>query len=272
MEFLTILLSGLLALVSPVNLATDSIVEGAIRSRFDHVEQLQVRVDNAPNYQIVQGKVERVRIAGRGLWLTPEMRIGVLEVETDPINLDLQRLRQGNQPSPRAVLRQPVQAAVHLVLTESDLNQALQSPAVMAQLRRLSSRFLGSSVEGYEFLNPRVEMLGNNRVRLQVDVREGATQPQVVIVESGLSLVAGHRLELLDPAVSINGIPLPNQVAQGFARGISNRFDLRILEEAGITARLLKLNVNTGELDLAAFVRLDSLNQLSTPSTGTDRQ
>src|SRR4028119_714304 len=104
MEFITILLSGLLAVLSPVNLVADKVTEGAIRARFNKIEQLQVRVDNAPNYQIVQGKVERLRIAGRGLWLTPDIRIGALELETDPINVDLQRLRQGGQKSARESL------------------------------------------------------------------------------------------------------------------------------------------------------------------------
>src|SRR4028118_813800 len=106
MEFFTILLSGLLAVLSPVNLVADKVTEGAIRARFNKVEQLKVRIDNAPNYQLIQGKVERVRIAGRGLWLTPDIRIGALEVETDPINVDLQSLRQSDNRSPRASLRQ----------------------------------------------------------------------------------------------------------------------------------------------------------------------
>jgi hypothetical protein len=103
-------------------------------------------------------------------------------------------------------------------------------------------------------------MLGDDRIRLQVDVREGETQPQAVIVESGISITAGHQLQLIDPTISINGIALPTQVVAGFAGAISNRFDLRTLEEAGITARLLGLEVNTGELEVAAFVRLDASN------------
>ena len=95
MEFFTILLSGLLAIVAPIGVVTDKIIANNLRSRLNKVEQLQVRVDNAPSYQLVQGKVERVRIAGRGLWLTPDIRIGALEIETDPLNVDLQRLRQG---------------------------------------------------------------------------------------------------------------------------------------------------------------------------------
>ena len=264
MEFLTILLSGLLALVSPVGLVTDKVVESNLRSRFNKVEQLQVRVDNAPSYQLVQGKVERVRIAGRGLWLTPEIRIGTLELETDPVNLDLQRLRQRSQGSPRASLRQPLQTGVRLVLTEDDINKALQSPAVAARLRLVGSRLLGGSPERYEFLNPRVDLLGNNRLRFQVEVQEKEAQPLAIMVESGLGITAGHSLQLIEPAVSVNGRALSPQLVAAFTRRLSDRFDLRTLEEAGITARILQLTATQGELEIAAFVRVDGSNPAST--------
>jgi hypothetical protein len=260
MEFLTILLSGLLALVSPSGLAIDKVIANNFRSRLNKVEQLQVRVDNAPSYQVVQGKVERVRIAGRGLWLTPDIRIGALEVETDPLNIDLQRLRQGGQKSPKAALRQPAQAGVRLALTEADINKALQSPAVMARLRVLGSRLLGGSPERYEVLNPRIGFLGNNRIRFQVELLQKDAETVALMVESGLSFTAGHSLKLLEPAVSVNGRSLSPLLIAGFSEGLSRRFDLRTLEEAGITARVLQLKIDTRELEVAAFVRVDSSN------------
>ena len=261
MEFLTILLSGLLAVVSPVGVVIDKVIESNFRSRLEKVEQLQVRVDNAPSYQALQGKVEKVRIAGRGLWLTPNVRIEALEMETDPINLDLQRLRQGNEESPRASFRQPVQAGLRLVLTEADLNQTLQSPTVKARLRSVASRLLGGTPERYEFLNPRVDLLDNDRIRFQVEVQETNAELLAITVESGLSIVAGRSLQLIEPAVSINGKVLSPVLVGGFAGGIGNRFNLRTLEDAGITARLLELDINAEELELAAFVRVDPLSQ-----------
>lgn len=255
MEFLTIFLSALLAIVSPVGLITDSLVENALRSRLDKVEQLQVRIDNAPNYQLVQGKVERVRFAGRGLWLTPEIRIDALDLETDPINVNVQRLRQ----SPRDALQQPLQAGVRLVLTESDINQALQSPAVAERLQQVGSRLLGGSPERYQFFNPRVEFLGSNRLRIQVDVQD-RNETLAIIAESGLTLVAGQRLQLINPVVSVNGSPLPPPLVAGLAQGVSDRINLRSLAEAGIIARLLQLDITLGELALAAFVRVDAVN------------
>ncbi|RKH75069.1 DUF2993 domain-containing protein, partial [Corallococcus praedator] len=118
MEFLTILLSALIGLVSPVGLVADRLAEDQIRNQFDSVEDLQVRIDSVPSYRLAQGRVDRVRIAGRGLSIQPNLRIAALEVETDPIAVDL---------SEGVELEAPLQAGVRIVLTQEDLTQALRS-------------------------------------------------------------------------------------------------------------------------------------------------
>ncbi|HBL13513.1 MAG TPA: DUF2993 domain-containing protein [Cyanobacteria bacterium UBA11162] len=257
MELFTILLSGLLTILSPPGLIIDSVAENAIRSRFEKVEQLQVRVDNTPNYQLLNGNIEQVRIAGRGLWLTPTIRIDALELETDPINVDLQRLRQRTQDSPAASLQEPLQAGVRLVLTEADINQALNSPNVADQLQQIASRFSRNAAQRYQFINPQVDLLENNRVRFQVEAVEGNAPPLTIVIESGLSIKSGHSLQLIEPVLSVDGKALPSPLVQGFASGISNRFNLRSLEDAGITARLLKLEIDTETLEIATFVRFE---------------
>jgi hypothetical protein len=271
MEFLMILLSTLLALVSPVGLAIDTIAENTLRSRLSKVEQLQVRVDNAPSYQLVQGKVERVRIAGRGLWLTPDIRLDTLELETDPLDLDLQRLR-GNQSSPKQSLRKPLQTGIRLVFTEEDINKALLSPTIAAQLRQLGSSLSGESGEPYELVNPQVDFLDNNRLRFQVDLQRKDAETLTLVVESSLKVVAGYRLNLIEPVATLNGQSLSPFIVEGFAEGISKRYDLRSLEESGITARVLQLKVDSRELEVATFVRLDASKEVSAASEGARLQ
>lgn len=65
MEFLTILLSALLGIVSPAGFVLDRVAETAIRNQLDSAEELSVRIDNTPSYRALQGRVDRVRIAGR---------------------------------------------------------------------------------------------------------------------------------------------------------------------------------------------------------------
>lgn len=259
MEFFTILLSSLITLVSPVGLVVDQVAENAIRDQFESVEQLQVRVDSAPSYQIAQGKAEKVRIASRGVFPVKEFRIAALEIETDPIDVNPRRLDK--QPFDR-----PLQAGVRLVVTQADINQALRSPTLTKRLQNLGIGLLDASdakqVQRYDFLNPQVTFLPNNRIRLQAELQEqGYPERLRIVVESGLSVISGRRLQLLDPQVLVNDEAVPEEIVDAIAEGISERFDLRTFEKSGITARLLQFNVVPEQgLEIAAFVRAESLS------------
>jgi hypothetical protein len=108
MEFLTILLSSLLGLIVPVGIVIDQTASSNIRSRFLKIEELQVRIDNLPTHQLLQGRINRVRIAGRSLQLRHRgIDITALELETDAIELDIHN-RTRKQPK----LKQPLQVGL----------------------------------------------------------------------------------------------------------------------------------------------------------------
>lgn len=256
MEFITIVLSGLLGLVSPAGLVIDRTARNAIRSQFGKVEQLQVRVDNAPSYQLLQGKVERVRIAGRGLELKrQDIRIAVLELESDPINFERRSL---GRRLPK--LKQPFQAGVRLVLTKQDINRFLQSRQLTVRLRNLGINKLQYS--RYNLVNPQVKFLENNRIRFQVELTEEDVLPLAITVESGLSLVAGRQIQLVEPAIWVNGEAVPSQFVSAIQTNISKQLELSNLERYGLGARLLKLKVSQDELEIAAFLRVEPSSRL----------
>ncbi len=256
MEFFTILVSGLLGLITPVGVVIDRTAENAIRSQFAKVEQLQVRVDNAPTHQLLQGKVEKVRIAGRSLQLKQQnVRIALLELETDEIELDPNSLEQ-NFPK----FKRPLQAGVRLVLTQEDINKLLQSPEFLARLRKfqIGNSSDSKSASVYNFVNPKVELLANNRLIFQVELQEeGEDKPLLILVNTGLSIVDGRQIQLVDPIVSINGIKFPSQFLDGYVNNISQQLDLRNLEGDGLQVRILKLKMKPTELEIAAFLRIE---------------
>ncbi|RUR84265.1 DUF2993 domain-containing protein [Chlorogloeopsis fritschii PCC 9212] len=256
MELLTILVSGLLGLIVPLGLVIDTTAENVIRSQLARAEQLQVRVDNAPTHQLLQGKVESVQIAGRSLQLKQQnINIAVLELETDEIELDPSSFRQ---KLPK--LKQPLQAGVRLVLNQEDINKLLQSPEFLSRLRKFniggSSESESSSV--YNFINPRVEILANNRLIFQVELQEENQEKALAIkVESGLSVVAGRQFQLIDPVVLVDGEEFPPQFLNNVVNNINQRLDLRNLEGDGLQVRILKLDMKPSKLEIAAFLRIE---------------
>lgn len=256
MEFLTILLSGVLGLVAPVGLVVDRTALNAIRSGLSQAEDLVVRVDNAPSYQLLQGKVERVRIAGRGLKLgQQDIRIAALDLETDAIDLEPHSLK--NRP---LKLRRSFQAGVHLVLEQQDINQALHSPAVLAILDDLDIPQFGADEDSdasSKFVNPRVELLPNNRLRFQVELTAANQQPLSILVESGIGVASGQKIQLVEPVVYVNQEAVTGQFVNAIANNLSKRLDLSSLEMYGLRARILQLKVNPQQLEIVAFLRVE---------------
>ncbi len=256
MEFLTILLSSLLGLVSPTSLVVEKVATNAVRSQFAQVEKLQVRIDNPPSQQLLQGKVQRIRIAGRGLQLKqPAIRLTVLELETDPIDLDISSLGQG-----KPKLEQPLQAGIRLVFSSQDINQALKSKAVVDKLQNLGLNILqppSSEQQRYNAINPRVEVLPN-RLRLQVELIEVNAPPLAIKVELGLKVIAGRQIQLVDPVIYVNQEEVPEQIVGAIASSLNKQLNLANLEAYGISAKILKLVVSQEKFEIAAFVRLDN--------------
>lgn len=273
MDGLTIALSALLSLLSPAGLLLEGLSETALRDRLDAVEDLRVRVDNVPTHQIFQGRVDRVRIAGRGLTFKQiPLKIALLEVETDPIDFDLQNLENG---LPQA-LQQPLKAGIRLILTEEGLNQALQpsggnrsgiAPTEHAEVEdlpqsdRADSSHPGWAIGNYTLFHPQIDFLEDSRWRIQVEIQEG-DQPQraTIVIESGLEVRKGHQLVFVAPLVLANGEVVPPQLLDALFGGQERVLDLDRLTPPNLTIRLLEWHLTPDRIELAAFVRLERKN------------
>lgn len=252
MEILTIVLSSLLGLVSPVGVVTDQVATAVIRKQLASVEALRVRIDSTPNYQIVQGKVDRIRIAGRGVFPIKDLRLAVVELETDPVNLNRRRLQRG-----KFRLQEPFRAGVRLVVTEADINRALRSPTVLKRLQTLAGNLLGGSAGDYIVQNSQVEFLANQRVRLQTQLQSpDSTESLAIELESGLDIVSGRQLRLLQPTVQLNGSPVPESIVAAVTARLPEILDLRQLESSGVTVRVLQFKLDRDHVELATFVQV----------------
>jgi hypothetical protein len=262
MELITILLSGITALFSLTGVVVDKNVETAFLSQIDRAEQLQVRTDNAPVHQILSGKINKVRIAGRGLWVSKDLRVDTLEIETDPIAVNLKANPSDAKDTPSSAFQQPVQAGVKLKFNEADLNNFLKSPDAIARLQKITTSTLGGAAasslnKDYQITNPQVRFLSNNRVGIKAELQDpGSGEKLPISLETGVSVIGGRKFQLVEPTAMVGGTPVPPFLLAGLTTGIGEQFNLDILTARGLTARILQFKVHPQELELAAFVRI----------------
>lgn len=282
MEILTILLSGLLSLASGGGLVLDAITANQIRSQVVSLEEQAIRVDNSPSYQIAQGKVQKVRIATRGVIIKPDLRISVLELETDQVNLDPSKLKFKSIDGLRESLKEPLQGAVKLILTEVDLNKALQSPEIMANLQKALNRLIvrkaGSTNIAYQLSDLQIKLLPANRLGVQFKLSRPVTNSELkstnntprvsptssrsrelaMALELEVQVLNGKIIRLIKPEGTVNGRPMSPRLLKGFAEGISDRLNLNVLETNGILARILQLQIDEDKLELVSFAILET--------------
>ncbi len=261
MELLTIILSGVLGLFSSLGIVVDKNVDLALRSQMDRVEQLEVRSDNAPSYQIINGKINKLRIAGRGLWVVKDLRIDTLEVETDPLAINLKDVQEDGQNLRSSSLQKPIQAGVRLKFTEDDLNNYLKSPDAIARLQKMTTSTLGSAGSSlgkdYQIVNPRVRFLANNRAGIKADLQDaGSGEKLNVDLETSVNIIGGRKFQLVDTVAKVGETPVPAFILSGLTTGLAEQLSVDMLEQRGLTARILQFKSSPQQLELAVFVRL----------------
>ncbi len=281
MEILTIVLAGLLGIGSSGGIILDRIAQGTISSQVISVEQQAVRIDNQPNYDAALGKLARIRIASRGIRIKPGIRIASLDLETDPLAVKLAKIKLSNIDRLRESLAAPAAGAVKVVLTQKDLNQALQSTEIQAQLQNTLNRLIaskaGSTNISYQLSDVQLELRPQNR--LQISFKLSRPRPNLPLRSTSstgtseaknpsrelaislrltLKVIDGKQVRLLDPQGTVNGRPMSSRLLNGFATGISDRLNLNTLSADGILARILQLEINEDNLQLISFVRLET--------------
>jgi hypothetical protein len=259
MELIIALLTTIMAVVSPVGAAVDQLAEDALRDQIAGAEELHVRIDNVPSYQILNGRVDHVRLAGRGIYPLqfPDLRIDTIDLETDTVDVDLGQLQQGELK-----LDEPAQAALRLGLRADDLNRFLQSAMVQQWLDQLRFNLPGPGGEReqnrYGLAHPSLEFLDGDRFRIVVDLEDRLTAESIPIeVELGLDIINGHQLELIDPKIVIEGEEAPPELIASLVAGANQQLTLRMLEQSGIIARIIEFEIRNNELDIAVFAKVE---------------
>jgi hypothetical protein len=117
-------------------------------------------------------------------------------------------------------------------------------------------------------VNIKVSFLENNRLQTQVQLQQKSEDSELpdqlkIVVETGIKVNQGKSLELIDPTASLNDRKISSRILKSVIGSVSDRLDLSRFENQGIIARLLKLEINPQEINIAAFIRLNPVNPLS---------
>lgn len=267
MEWLTIILTGILASLTSTGLVLDQVITNNLRNQIQDVEILAVRIDNVPTHQILQGKINKIRIASRGLEPIDNIRIDTLEIETDPIAINLAS-DFNNLTAVRQALEKPLQGGIRLGIQEVDINLALTADNIKSRLQTIIDRLLPAGSPSFQIEEIAINFLEDQRIQGTVSLKQVNQNNQEIGVLSlefitGIEVIEGRSLRFIEPQASLNNRQLSSRFLSGILNGVSENFSLKSLEKQGITLRILHNEIEEEQLNLALFFRLDPLVQMS---------
>ncbi len=267
MELVTVILSGLLTLISPVGIVVEETIADRIRSQVQSIDELKIRVDNIPSYQIIAGKVDRLRLSSQGIQVNPDFRIASLDLETDPIDIDLQGIQTINSSEYLAeYLQKPARIVLKIGFNEIDLNVALRSNQIRQLIEEKIAELLPPKEDGtptrLKIQDLQVDLETNNRIAIAATVQNPRSTPEnpsfsQINLEFGIKTSNGRILEISEPTGRVNDKKLRESILRTFAKRFAERLDLRQLESAGIFVRVLQLDLEPNQLNFVTFIKID---------------
>jgi hypothetical protein len=239
--------------------ALSEVAEKRISAQLDEVENLDVDV-RTNLLKMVQGQVDSVSIAGQGLVMQKDIRVHELEVRTDGVAIDLLSAILG-----QIELNQPVDATARLVLTEQDINRALNSDYISSKFQGLEVN-VDDEIVTLEPQQMKIHLPGGGKVRFKGTMllhEKGNTR------QFGFNAAFVPRTDtqpvMLEEFNCSEGEGISLELTVALMSKLRELLNLPYFEVEGIALRVKQLEVHEGSLTVhtQAYVRqIPELNRI----------
>lgn len=225
--------------------AISKVAEMGIASQLDEVEELNVDIRTDPG-KLVQGQVDSVVIEGKGMVMQQDLRVEAIEINTDKIGINPLSVVFGD-----IELTRPTEAETHVVLTQDDLNRALNSDYLRSKMQDLKITVEGKPVT----IKPEritLTLPGDRKFVLDATMLVLQTGETKHIHATAIPHIKdrGERISL--EILSAQGQGLDSELVTALLNELTELLDLRNFELQGMSLRLKDLDVQSERLVLEA--------------------
>ena len=230
--------------------ALNKIAELALSSQLENAERLEVKINTAPE-KLASGELESLLIDGEGLVIEPDLRVQILEIVMSAIAVDPLKALTGN-----IELTQPTEGSARLILTETDLNRALNSPELRAKIDVLDT-YLSTEKIKLTVPQKRCQLRQDGKIAVEAVVElQPSGKTEEVAFTTTLKIAPGGRSVVLENIQYEPGKEVSQDLTQAFLDKAAKMLDLRNFEKQGLALSINHLTVEAGRIILSAAANM----------------
>ncbi|HEY9634024.1 MAG TPA: DUF2993 domain-containing protein [Coleofasciculaceae cyanobacterium] len=227
-----------------------------ISTQLDEVENLDVDV-RTNLFKMVQGQAESVAIAGQGMVMQKDIRVHELELHTGSIGIDLISALFGE-----VELNKPVEANARIVLTEPDINRALNSDYIRRKSQSLElnvdGQILTFEPQQMEVLLPGSGKIGFRGTFLVHEIGKTGRVSFTAMIRPGSS----NQPLLLEAFNCTEGNGISLELAIAFLNKAKELINLPYFDLEGAAFRIKAVDIQEGNLTLHTEAYISQLPKL----------
>ncbi len=222
----------------------------AIAALFKRSEKIETNVRVEPVAKLLQGSLDSFEFIGKGMLMYNGLRIEAMELYLQAISIDFSAIFTG-----QVKLRQPTQATMRVLLSESDLTTSFNTPFVVEKLQRLE--YQGQSLH---FHNTQMSLGSDKSLRLKSEITIGNASETVEIdIMAKLQVEERRKIQFVE--VEYHGTEQALALGKALIDHVNELLDLDKFALENAQLRIDRLRIQDGAL---VFYGSAQINQFPT--------
>jgi len=211
-----------------------AVATAAIKAMFQQTESLTAQVRAFPVAKLLMGSLDGFDLKGQGLLMRNGLRVQRMDLKVQALSIDIGAVFAG-----QIRLRQPTSGTLQVMLTETDLTKAFNTPFIREKLQKMT--FEGKPLK---FKDTQVQLTDDGQWHLMSAVAVGDGPFEPVKLRATIRLEQGRRIIFADPVYEGDSEPIGSAVIGH----INNLMDLDKFSLDGVALRIFRCEVRRGML------------------------
>lgn len=224
-------------------------ISGAIAALFKQTDKIEANVRAEPVAKLLQGSVDGFDFVGHGMEMYNGLRIEAMELYVQAVSIDFSAIFSG-----QVKLRQPTQASMRVVLTESDLTTSFNTPFVVEKLQRM--QYQGQPLH---FRNTQMQVNEDKSIGIVSEVRIGDGEEVHLDLRAQVAVEDRRKIQFVDVVYGGEGTAL--DLGHALIDHVNNLLDLDQFALDGTQLRVDRLRVRDRELVFYGVAQIDRFPQ-----------